>query len=106
MIKNLFKISALIIILPSCGLQIQDGPFVIYYENGSIKGEGIYKNGFLDGKYLSYYKNGKVKHNGNYNNGQLNGVNTYYYKNGQIQKEENNTDSVNLYNPDYKKNDK
>ena len=79
--KNLFKILILIIILPSCSLQIQDGPFIVYHENGNIKGEGIYQNGFLDGKYLSYYKNGKVRHNGNYKNGQLDGANIYYYKN-------------------------
>ena len=61
LIKNLFNILILSLIFFSCSLQIQDGPFIVYYQNGSIKGEGIYKNGNLEGKYLSYYENGKVE---------------------------------------------
>ena len=46
--KKLFKILILIIILPSCGFQIQDGPFIVYHENGNIRSEGIYNNGKKD----------------------------------------------------------
>jgi len=44
-----------------------------YYEDGSIRQEGTYKDGRLHGKWVSYDQNGKKTAIANYENGKKNG---------------------------------
>ncbi len=45
-----------------------------YYEDGSIRQEGTYKNGELHGKWISYDKNGEKTASAEYNNGEKTGT--------------------------------
>jgi antitoxin component YwqK of YwqJK toxin-antitoxin module len=64
------------------------GPYNIYYENGQLQEEEIYKNGFFDGPHKTYYENGQLKSEAFYKNGKAEGLSRDYYRNGNIQNEE------------------
>lgn len=44
-----------------------------YYEDGSVKQEGAYKNGKLHGEWISYYKNGEKETIAQYTTGKKTG---------------------------------
>ena len=48
--------------------RIEDGPYVLYHDNGKKKEEGTYKNGEKEGPYIRYYSDGG-KLEGTYKNG-------------------------------------
>lgn len=56
-----------------------------YYENGNVKYEGDYKNGFFHGNGTAYYEDGSIEYVGSFENGQFHGSGTIYYENGEIQ---------------------
>ena len=70
-------------VLFSCGEK--NGPFKTFYDNGQLKTEGVYKNGFPYGLLESYYENGQLKRTLFYvENGQLE-MEQLYDKNGQLE---------------------
>jgi len=64
------------------------GSYKIYYENGQLQEEEIYKNGFFDGPYKTYYENGQLKSEAFYKDGKVEGLSKDYYRNGNIQNED------------------
>jgi uncharacterized protein len=63
--------------------KIKDGLGKIYWEDGSVKGEGIFKNFLKDGKWTLFQKQSTAKlAEGNYVNDKQNGPWVFYYKNG------------------------
>lgn len=38
--------------------EVKNGPYRIYYENGKVDAEGIFKNDIMDGKWYFYHTNG------------------------------------------------
>ena len=72
-------------VLCSCGEK--NGPFKTFYDNGQLKTEGVYKNGFPYGLLEEYYENGQLKMTLFYvENGQLE-MEQLYDKNGQLEEE-------------------
>ena len=57
-----------------------EGESIVYYENGKLKGERIYKNDIII-KSTEYYQSGKLRRTFE-STGGLNGVITGYYENG------------------------
>ncbi|MFB9053346.1 energy transducer TonB [Formosa undariae] len=39
----------------------EDGPFKLYYENGNLKAEGVYKNNSKVGRWNDYFSNGQLE---------------------------------------------
>lgn len=69
---------------------IQDGPWKEFYENGSLRSEGMYRNGKRTGKWKFYHSNGNLEQEGNYNNqGNTDGLWKWFYEDGQLLREEN-----------------
>ena len=61
-------------VLCSCGEK--NGPFKTFYDNGQLKTEGVYKNGFPYGLLEEYYENGQLK------------MTLFYVENGQLEMEQ------------------
>jgi antitoxin component YwqK of YwqJK toxin-antitoxin module len=61
------------------------GKMYNYYNNGTIKCVGNYKNSLLSGISKCYYQNGQIEQSSMYENGLLKKV-THYFKNGIINK--------------------
>ena len=53
------------------------------YDNGNIKHQRTYKDGFANGKWVHYYKNGNVWVESNYQNGIKTGTWITYYESGK-----------------------
>lgn len=69
---------------------VKDGPWKEYYTNGTLKSEGVYRNGKRTGKWRFYHTNGALEQEGNYNNqGNSEGQWKWYYDDGLILREEN-----------------
>jgi uncharacterized protein len=63
--------------------KIKEGPGKIFWDDGSVKGNGNYKNFQKDGKWTLFHKTTSEKlAEGNYLNDKQNGQWIYYYKNG------------------------
>jgi uncharacterized protein len=63
--------------------KVKDGPGKIFWDDGSLRGEGIFKNFQKDGKWTLYPKGSSAKlAEGNYINDKQNGPWIYYHKNG------------------------
>ena len=52
----------------------KSGPYTLYFENGKVQEQGIYKDGELDGPQQVNHPNGKTKLKQDYKAGQLNGT--------------------------------
>ncbi len=84
------------------------GVAIELYDNGKIKYEYQYENGFLNGPFIGYYENGNKKQVGEYINNKLNGNYIDYHENGNIALQgryiNSNKDGVwNLYDLDGKR---
>ena len=55
-----------------------------YYENGSLKSEGNYKDDKKTGKWKYYYKNGQLEETGEYVDGKPEGEWLWYYPSGKL----------------------
>ena len=60
-----------------------DSLWQIYFPNGKISSEKVYRQGLKNGGFINYYENGVVKTRGTYRNDSLTGVMTLYYAEGQ-----------------------
>ncbi len=56
---------------------------ITYYEDGSKKTEGTYKNGQLEGPFVEYYPNGSKSMEGQFKNGEYHGLWLYWYDDGK-----------------------
>lgn len=64
--------------------KIQDGPGKIYWDDGSLKGTGNFKQGKKEGEWTLYYKTTGEKYAvGQYKDDKQTGRWQYFYKNGQ-----------------------
>lgn len=63
------------------------GQFIEYYDNGKVKGKGVFKAGVVDSLRTTYYENGNKKRDVNYSNGILNGFDKQYHENGNVKQE-------------------
>ena len=63
------------------------GPFIDYYLNGKIQGQGILNNGKLQGKRLLYHLNGNISDQLEYENGLSSGLEKRYYEDGTLKQE-------------------
>lgn len=61
-----------------------NGPFTEYYENGTVRSKGSYKEDKLDGKVREFNEDGSLLLEKNYKNGMLNGDLVQYYDNGKV----------------------
>ena len=55
-----------------------------WYENGSKESEQYYKKGELDGLAIRWHENGNKKSEVHYENGELEGFGTIWYENGNM----------------------
>jgi sulfatase modifying factor 1 len=58
-----------------------------FYENGTEKLNGRYRNGIKNGKWTWWNEDGGTNSTGSYKNGLQNGIWKYYYENGQKESE-------------------
>ncbi|MFV9482307.1 hypothetical protein ACNI3T_00640 [Christiangramia sp. ASW11-125] len=65
------------------------GPFIDYYLNGKIQGQGYLDKGKLKGSRLLYHLNGEVSDKINYRNGISNGLEQRFYEDGTLMQEGN-----------------
>ncbi|MCK5208244.1 MAG: hypothetical protein KAQ79_09495, partial [Cyclobacteriaceae bacterium] len=61
----------------------------IYYEDGSIKAEGVLENGIKSGPWYYFYPSGKISSEENYKEDQLDGVIKYFDDQGNLIASEN-----------------
>jgi len=54
-----------------------------YYEDGSKKSEGTYKNGQLEGPFIEWYPNGSKSMEGQFKDGKYHGLWFYWYEDGK-----------------------
>jgi len=57
---------------------------IIYYEDGSKKSEGTYKNGNYEGPFVEWHPNGAKSMEGQYKNGQIHGLWLFWYDDGKL----------------------
>ena len=65
-------------------VDLPDGPFEEYYDNGELMLKGTFKDGVPDGPLESYYPNGQLDTKGTLKDGVLDGPYERYYDNGQL----------------------
>ena len=70
------------------------GPVLMYYDNGQLKAERVYKDAKLNGVYRTYYENGQLKVDGTYKDDKMDGVFRHYDKNGRLEVEEIYRDNI------------
>ncbi|MFL5763098.1 MAG: toxin-antitoxin system YwqK family antitoxin [Bacteroidia bacterium] len=63
---------------------IKNGSCKVFYANGQVSEEKIWKNGKLDGPCKKYFESGTMKYSGQYVADKLEGKVTYYQPNGKI----------------------
>jgi antitoxin component YwqK of YwqJK toxin-antitoxin module len=69
-------------------MDVQHGPFKLYFDGKKVKGEGNYVNGNLEGKCTYYYPNGIEVASGYYKDGKKNGPWIYKDEKGKIKEKE------------------
>jgi antitoxin component YwqK of YwqJK toxin-antitoxin module len=69
------------------GKEIRNGIYKSFYENGTIRAEGIMKDDEFNGPYKMYYENGKLSLEGTKKDDYYNGIYKEFYENGKIRKE-------------------
>ena len=62
----------------------KEGLWKEYYDDGSLKSEGNYKNDWKTGKWKYYYPNGQLEETGEYINGKPEGEWTWYFPSGKL----------------------
>lgn len=85
----------------------KQGKWIIKYNSGSLKEEGIYKDGRKEGLWKSYFSNGKLKAEITMVGSRPRGPYKLYYENGNLQEEgtwanTKNTGSFKRYHPNGK----
>lgn len=65
-------------------LDVKDGYFKWYYENGKPKEEGSYKNNKEQGEHIYYDENGTVNTRANFVTGELIGLFSMYFDSGKL----------------------
>lgn len=65
-------------------LDVENGPFKQYYNTKAVKGEGTYVNGKMEGKNAYYYPNGICAAVGYYKDGHRNGPWIFKEKDGKV----------------------
>jgi len=63
-------------------LNVQHGTYKVYYSNGKVAEEAIYRNGEKDGPWRQYFESGKLRGEGDSSKGHFEGKVTYYHPNG------------------------
>lgn len=67
------------------GRWVRHGPFVAYYEDGTIASEGTYEHGVEHGRWKDFHPNGTLAALGNYDRGVEAGEWQYWDANGQCE---------------------
>ena len=70
-------------------LQIPQGKYLLYFQNGQIKIQGNYKDGQPDGAWEYFYETGIKKSEGTFQKGEQTGVWSYYFESGKIRAQGN-----------------
>ena len=73
--------------IQSGGAQPQDGVHKEYYESGTLRAEGNFKDGQLNGIAKLYYESGALKGEINYKDGKPEGNEKRYDENGTLRSE-------------------
>lgn len=60
------------------------GKSIVYFPEGKISEEKMFRNDTLDGPFKQYYSDGKTKGEGAYKKNEFTGKCTYYYPDGEI----------------------
>ena len=71
-----------------------DGPVLMYYDNGQLKAERVYKDNKLNGLYRTYYENGQLKLEGTYKDDKMDGTFRHFDMSGRLQIEEVYRDNI------------
>lgn len=66
---------------------LENGPWIQYYENGNKKMEATYVNSILEGKAYFYYLDGTKRIDGRYKKDVKHGLWTFYFENGNVDKQ-------------------
>ncbi len=66
----------------------KQGPWKVFYRDGSLKAEGSYKDDLKIGQWRYYFMDGKIEQQGTYAAGKAHGVWEWYYANGETLREE------------------
>lgn len=69
-------------------MEIKQGHYVYYYENGNKKSEGNYVNDKSEGLWIFWEENGIKSSEGTYSEGYKNGSWKRFYENGKLQSDE------------------
>ena len=72
----------------------QDGVWKLYYENGQVKQEENWKDGYYEGLWKYFNENGQIMREVNYKDGEDDGLHRSWYENGQLEMEENYKDGA------------
>ncbi|HEU4471470.1 MAG TPA: tetratricopeptide repeat protein [Flavisolibacter sp.] len=64
------------------------GPFTLYFFDGSIETKKSYDRGYLHGEFTDYFYGGKVNYQGSYAHGKRTGTWKYYSEEGKLTREE------------------
>ena len=75
----------------SDGAARQQGRWKFFFEDGSLKSEGDFKDGKREGEWVFYYRDGKVQQRGGYKNDKPVGDWKWYYPSGNPLREESFT---------------
>ena len=68
----------------------RNGPWKEYFDNGVLKGEGLYDHDTRTGPWAYYHKNGEIEQTGTYDTlGLIYGEWKWYYSSGILQRREN-----------------
>lgn len=77
--------SILIKTMGDCHRNQKVGLLKMYYKNGNLMSEGVYKAGKQEGYFKNYYTNGKLKTEGNFKEGEAIGIWKIYDKKGIVE---------------------
>lgn len=66
----------------------KQGPWKVFYRDGSLKAEGSYKDDLKIGQWRYYFRDGSLEQQGNYNAGRAQGVWEWFFPNGETLREE------------------
>jgi antitoxin component YwqK of YwqJK toxin-antitoxin module len=66
----------------------REGPWKLWYPDGSVQAEGVYAGGVREGEWTFYYPNGEVAQRGSYREGAFHGAWVWYYPGGKIHRKE------------------
>lgn len=74
---------------------VRDGEWQEFYNNGALRGEGMYDKGIKVGTWKYYYPNGLLEQTGDFDKkGRFKGTWVWYYPSGAVLREENYLDGL------------